>query len=183
MKNIKLFGATALLGLTFGFATMTQAAEVEVKSGDTLSQLAEAHNSTIEDLVAINGIQDANLIHVGQKLFTTYEEMGMVAQAPVAAEQTYVEPVYEEAYVAPVQETYSYSGSSSSAKEWIAQKESNGDYGASNGYHVGRYQLDPNYLNGDHSPENQERVADQYVADRYGSWENAQVFWMNNGWY
>ena len=39
------------------------------------------------------------------------------------------------------------------------------------------------YLNGDYSPANQERVADQYVAGRYGSWDAAKSFWLANGWY
>lgn len=35
----------------------------------------------------------------------------------------------------------------------------------------------------DYSPENQERVADSYVAERYGSWSAAKAFWLANGWY
>lgn len=81
------------------------------------------------------------------------------------------------------QEIGDYTGETNDAKEWIAQRESNGSYNARNGRYIGRYQLDSAYLNGDHSPENQERVADNYVKNRYGSWENAKVFWENNGWY
>ena len=81
------------------------------------------------------------------------------------------------------QSTTTYTGTSSSAKEWIAQKESGGSYTAQNGRYYGRYQLDSSYLNGDYSPANQERVADNYVANRYGSWENAQQFWLTHGWY
>lgn len=69
------------------------------------------------------------------------------------------------------------------AKEWIAQRESGGSYSATNGQYIGRYQLSASYLNGDYSAENQERVADQYVTSRYGSWEGAQSFWQANGWY
>ena len=78
-----------------------------------------------------------------------------------------------------------YTGIQSAAKEWIAQKESGGDYNAVNpsGKYIGRYQLDASYLKGDHSPENQERVADEYVKNRYGSWEAAKAFWEVNGWY
>lgn len=77
----------------------------------------------------------------------------------------------------------SYVGSSSSAKEIIAQRESGGSYNARNGQYIGRYQLSASYLNGDYSPANQERVADNYVSQRYGSWDNALAFWNNNGWY
>ena len=78
-----------------------------------------------------------------------------------------------------------YVGISSSAKEEIARRESGGDYNAVNpsGKYIGRYQLDKSYLNGDYSPENQERVADEYVTNRYGSWEAALEFWNANGWY
>lgn len=69
------------------------------------------------------------------------------------------------------------------AKEWIAQKESGGSYTATNGIYIGRYQLSNAYLNGDHSPENQDRVADEYVLQRYGSWSAAYQFWLANGWY
>lgn len=70
-----------------------------------------------------------------------------------------------------------------SAKEWIAQKESGGSYDAQNGRYIGRYQLTNSYLGGDYSQANQERVADSYVAQRYGSWEAAMAFHLANGWY
>lgn len=70
-----------------------------------------------------------------------------------------------------------------SAKDYIAQRESGGDYNARNGRYIGKYQLDESMLNGDYSPENQEETAERYVMERYGSWENAQEFWDNHGWY
>ncbi|MCR5524116.1 MAG: peptidase M23, partial [Lactobacillus sp.] len=69
------------------------------------------------------------------------------------------------------------------AKAWIAARESGGNYGAQNGQYIGKYQLSASYLNGDYSAANQERVADQYVASRYGSWSAAQSFWQSHGWY
>ena len=70
-----------------------------------------------------------------------------------------------------------------SAKDYIAWRESGGDYDARNGGYIGKYQLDESMLNGDYSPENQEETAERYVMERYGSWENAREFWNNNGWY
>lgn len=104
------------------------------------------------------------------------------AQAPAqnyqAPAQTYQAPA--QTYQAPAQ---SYTANNSSAKQIIAQRESGGSYNARNGQYIGKYQLSSAYLNGDYSPANQERVADQYVAQRYGSWDNALAFWNNNGWY
>ena len=114
---------------------------------------------------------------------TTYEE-------PAATEETNKtnETTTYEAPAAPAAESNTaaastVSGSEAEAKEWIAQKESGGSYTATNGRYIGRYQLTDSYLNGDYSAENQERVADAYVAGRYGSWTAAKNFWLNNGWY
>lgn len=83
--------------------------------------------------------------------------------------------------------TTSLSSSEEAAKEWIAQKESGGSYTVQNvnhyGNYYGKYQLSISYLNGDLSAANQEKVADQYVASRYGSWTAAQAFWESHRWY
>ncbi|MDD6432186.1 MAG: LysM peptidoglycan-binding domain-containing protein [Lactobacillaceae bacterium] len=84
---------------------------------------------------------------------------------------------------ANVNYTSSVSGNDAAAKAWIAARESGGSYTARNGQYVGKYQLSASYLNGDYSAANQERVADQYVASRYGSWSGAQAFWQSHGWY
>lgn len=75
--------------------------------------------------------------------------------------------------------------SEAEAKEWIAQHESGGDYNAvsPSGKYVGRYQLSRDKLNGDYSAANQEKVADSYVMNRYGSWAKAQEHWKKYGWY
>ncbi|MBD7895610.1 LysM peptidoglycan-binding domain-containing protein [Limosilactobacillus sp. Sa3CUN2] len=79
--------------------------------------------------------------------------------------------------------TSNVAGNDAAAKAWIAGRESGGNYGATNGQYIGKYQLSASYLNGDYSAANQERVADQYVASRYGSWSQAQAFWQSHGWY
>lgn len=79
--------------------------------------------------------------------------------------------------------TSTVSGDEAAAKAWIANKESGGSYTAQNGQYYGKYQLSSSYLNGDYSAENQEKVADNYVANRYGSWTAAQQFWQSHGWY
>lgn len=110
------------------------------------------------------------------------------------SQQTYEEPSYdyyeETTYYEEPADTYyeeeaSYQGDSNWAKEWIAQRESGGSYTAYNpaGGYYGRYQLNPSLVGYGASPAEQEAAADAYVAQRYGSWENAQAFWANNGWY
>ena len=75
------------------------------------------------------------------------------------------------------------SSSEQAARDWIASRESGGSYTAQNGNYYGKYQLSRAYLGGDYSAENQERVADSYVLNRYGSWANAKAHWLQNGWY
>lgn len=79
--------------------------------------------------------------------------------------------------------TSNLSAEEAAAKEEIARRESGGFYTAQNGQYYGRYQLTISYLNGDLSPENQERVADAYVYGRYGSWVAALAHSNAKGWY
>ena len=177
--------------LTFAQETTTYT----VKSGDTLSGIAEKYNTTVEKLAEKNKIKDIHLIYVDQVLVidgeapATSTTSAATAEAPVAAPAATETTTYEApaASVTVAEETSAststVSGSEAEAKEWIAQKESGGSYTATNGRYIGRYQLTDSYLNGDYSAENQERVADAYVAGRYGSWTAAKNFWLNNGWY
>lgn len=183
--------------LTFAQETTTYT----VKSGDTLSGIAEKYNTTVEKLAEKNKIKDIHLIYVDQVLVidgeapATATTSAATAEAPVAAPAATETTTYEApaASVTVAEETVAttetsaststVSGSEAEAKEWIAQKESGGSYTATNGRYIGRYQLTDSYLNGDYSAENQERVADAYVAGRYGSWTAAKNFWLNNGWY
>ena len=199
-KKIKttIAGVAALLAFFApALASAQETVTYTVKSGDTLSEIAEKYNTTAEKLAAKNNIKDIHLIYVDQVLViegtastaapaATTEETAPVAtetveEAPAATTTTTT-------YEAPAAESNTaaastVSGSEAEAKEWIAQKESGGSYTATNGQYIGRYQLTDSYLNGDYSAENQERVADAYVAGRYGSWTAAKNFWLNNGWY
>lgn len=110
-----------------------------------------------------------------------------VSQAPTAQTQTQTQSQAATTQTAATTSAKSYTSnatdSEASAKAWIAARESGGSYSASNGQYVGKYQLSASYLNGDYSAANQERVADQYVQSRYGSWTAAKAFWQANGWY
>jgi len=204
MKSLKtiLFGTTLAAGAALFMGTSAHADEAyTVQSGDTLSTISQKYvgdNSLIQTIAEANSISNIHLIFSGQELTIPTGEQ---AAAPVAT-QAPVEPVQETAPVvetpvveqapvveeAPVVEQapateVAVSTGTSDAKEWIAQKESSGSYTATNGRYIGRYQLDSSYLNGDYSAANQERVAEQYVASRYGSWDAAKAFWLANGWY
>ena len=202
-KKIKttLAGVAALFAVFApSFVSAQESSTYTVKEGDTLSEIAETHNTTVEKLAENNHIDNIHMIYVGQELVID----GPVAPATTPAPTTYAAPAAQDETVsAPVVETTeveeetpvvsetvaeetvasTVSGSEAEAKEWIAQKESGGSYTATNGRYIGRYQLTDSYLNGDYSAENQERVADAYVAGRYGSWTAAKNFWLNNGWY
>lgn len=69
------------------------------------------------------------------------------------------------------------------AKAWIANKESGGNYRATNGRYYGKYQLTRSYLKGDYSKANQEKTADKYAHNRYGSWTRAKSHWLSYGWF
>ena len=204
MTSLKtlLFGTTLAAGAAFFMGTTAHADEAyTVQSGDTLSTISQKYvgdNSLINAIAESNSISDINLIYSGQQLTiptegsaqAAAEPQATVQEAPVQAEQPVVqETVQTETQAAPVAETQSATEttttatSTNAAKEWIAQKESSGSYTATNGRYIGRYQLDSSYLNGDYSAANQEKVAEQYVASRYGSWEAAKAFWEANGWY
>ncbi|CIY16894.1 aggregation-promoting factor [Streptococcus pneumoniae] len=190
-KKIKatLAGVAALFAVFApSFVSAQESSTYTVKEGDTLSEIAETHNTTVEKLAENNHIDNIHLIYVGQELVID----GPVAPVATPAPATYAAPAAQDETVsAPVAETpvvsetvvSTVSGSEAEAKKWIAQKESGGSYTATNGRYIGRYQLTDSYLNGDYSAENQERVADAYVAGRYGSWTAAKNFWLNNGWY
>ena len=107
-------------------------------------------------------------------------------EAPVAQQQVQT-PQTQNVQQSSAQASTGYNsnvaGNDAAAKAWIAARESGGSYSARNGQYIGKYQLSASYLNGDYSEANQERVADQYVASRYGSWSAAQSFWQSHGWY
>ena len=202
-KKIKttIAGVAALLAFFApSLASAQETVTYTVKSGDTLSEIAEKYNTTVEKLAAKNNIKDIHLIYVDQVLViegtasTAAPAATTEESAPVATETVEEAPAATTTYEAPAAPATpaaesntaaasTVSGSEAEAKEWIAQKESGGSYTATNGQYIGRYQLTDSYLNGDYSAENQERVADAYVAGRYGSWTAAKNFWLNNGWY
>ena len=167
----------SLLSVMF-IPVLASAESYTVKSGDTLSAIAKEKNTTVDAIAQKNKISNVNLITVGQvleieddKATTNTTEQASTSKANTTQATT------------TVSASDGLSAEDAAAKEWIAQKESSGSYTAQNGQYYGRYQLSLSYLNGDLSPENQEKVANQYVINRYGSWSAAKNFWLANGWY
>ena len=157
---------------------LASAASYTVKSGDTLSAIAKEKNTTVDEIAKKNKISNVNLITVGQVLEIEDEK-----EATNTAKQAATSKANTTQATTTVSASDGLSAEDAAAKEWIAQKESSGSYTAQNGQYYGRYQLTITYLNGDLSPENQEKVANQYVVNRYGSWSAAKNFWLTNGWY
>lgn len=181
-----------------------------VKAGDTLSKIAQANGTTVDNIMSLNGLS-SDVIYVGQVLQLTGQ---VQTQSPA---QTYQQSVVQQqasdvntqqSQATSDQSNYqsqdagsyqsatpvassntnfgsSYTGSmnDNAAANWIAQRESGGSYTAQNGRYYGKYQLDLAYLGGDLSPQHQEEVASQYAQSRYGGWENAQLAWQSQGWW
>ncbi len=147
-SNIKTKFAGLAVVLAFLAPSLTFAQESKtytVKAGDTLSEIAETHNTTVEKLAKLNNIKNIHLIYVDQVLVIDGEapvvaatpattkpaapatteasattEAVAATEAPAPAATTPAPAVEESAPAAPV------SGSEAEAKEWIAQKESGG---------------------------------------------------------
>ena len=172
----RIIGLSLLSGMFI--PVLASAESYTVKSGDTLSAIAKEKNTTVDAIAKKNKISNVNLITVGQVLEIEDDKAttNTTEQASTSKDNT-------GQATTTVSASDGLSAEDVAAKEWIAQKESSGSYTAQNGQYYGRYQLSLSYLNGDLSPENQEKVANQYVVNRYGSWSAAKNFWLANGWY
>ena len=187
-KNlVKVFTTLGVVAL--GVSTTAVVANADmvytVQSGDTLSSISykfAKDNSLINEIAKDNNLSDINQLHVGQKLLI--KGNGEIAPLNDNDQNAASQNSNEDKDAAQkTSQSANLSSSEQAAKEWIAQRESGGSYTAQNGQYYGKYQLSSSYLNGDYSAANQERVADNYVASRYGSWTAAQQFWPSHGWY
>ena len=160
MKSFKtlLLSATlttaATAGLLFvGQSKASAATTYTVATGDTLSTIAQkfaGNTDLVNQIATTNNIQDINMIFVGEQLTIDTDQTATPVQtttpvvvAQPAAVQTPAPVVQAQPTVqaTPVQQTAAVAPTTSSAKEWIAQKESGGSYSARNGQMIGRDQL------------------------------------------
>lgn len=194
-------------GFTVAGAAAANADTVTVKSGDTLSQIADENNTTVSSIQSLNSLQNIHLIFPGQRLVinanngdaavSTQQSAQTMQQASQqqttrqasqqqttqqASQQQTMQQASQQQTTQTTQQAVA-SSSEQAARDWIASRESGGSYTAQNGNYYGKYQLSSAYLGGDYSAENQERVANSYVLNRYGSWANAKSHWLQNGWY
>ena len=194
-------------GFTVAGAAAANADTVTVKSGDTLSQIADENNTTVSSIQSLNSLQNIHLIFPGQKLVINANNGDVAVSTQQSAQTTQQASQQQTMQQASQQQTMQQasqqqttqqasqqqtmqttqqavaSSSEQAARDWIASRESGGSYTAQNGNYYGKYQLSSAYLGGDYSAENQERVANSYVLNRYGSWANAKSHWLQNGWY
>lgn len=155
--------------------------KIQVKYGDTVSELAEQYGTTTDAIVQANNLCDPNFILAGQNLVIPAKGQSVQAVSQAQAIESTGSSSSSESEVSAV--GTGESSAEASARAWIVQRESGGDYNARNGKYIGKYQLDKSYLNGDYSPANQEKTAERYVKQRYGSWVNAQKHWQTHNWY
>lgn len=204
--NKLLLSATAAAGFFAATTAVANADTVTVQAGDTVSEIANKYNTTVEEIQNLNQLENVNLIYVGEELVvntngqaaTTASSEAPAAtatvssQAPVQQAPAQQTPAQQQVASAPAQQATSQqtytaptaaSADEASAREFIAARESGGSYSAANGQYYGKYQLSRSYLGGDLSAANQERVANNYVQSRYGSWTAAKNHWLQNGWY
>ena len=180
-KNLIYVGQKLVIGDdgTVCVATPQQAASLPQASA-TANAATSAPAPASQAAPAVDSSAASQSSSVSQS--SNAAESTQVAQAPAASAAT------SAAVTAPTTSTATTtttpaSSSEEAARQWIIQHESGGNYSAQNGQYYGAYQLSLAYLNGDLSASNQDAVANQYVASRYGSWAAAQAFWQQNGWY
>ena len=155
--------------------------KIQVKYGDTVSELAEQYGTTTDAIVQANNLRNPNFILAGQNLVIPAKGQSVQAASQAQTVESTGSSSTSESEVSAV--GTGESSAEASARAWIVQRESGGDYNARNGKYIGKYQLDKSYLNGDYSPANQEKTAERYVKQRYGSWVNAQKHWQTHNWY
>jgi len=196
---VNTLGTVAIVGAGIFATNVTANADtnVTVKQGDSVWSLANKYDSSVNAIESANSLSNSNLIYVGQTLSVPSSQQATTTSTNNVASQNTTTTANQTSQSTTSQSSQAttntqassktastgVSGSEASAKAWIANKESGGSYSATNGQYIGKYQLSSSYLNGDYSAANQEKVANSYVASRYGSWSAAQSFWQANGWY
>lgn len=201
MKNAKLILSSVVTLATMGMTAGVASADTySVKSGDTLSEIAETNNTTIEKLAALNGITNVNFLSIGQKIevsadASTAESAAVTTTATSEATTTTSEATTTVATATTTSTTSSATTTSGSVYDqfiaaggtdamWtaIVMPESGGnpDAVSANGYR-GLGQTKEAWGTGSVATQTAGMI--NYAVSRYGSIENAISFRQANGWW
>lgn len=126
-------------GFTVAGAAAANADTVTVKSGDTLSQIADENNTTVSSIQSLNSLQNIHLIFPGQKLVinanngdaavSTQQSAQTVQQASQqqttqqASQQQTTQQASQQQTMQTTQQAVA-SSSEQAARDWIASRES-----------------------------------------------------------
>lgn len=194
MKNAKLILSSVVTLATMGMTAGVASADTySVKSGDTLSEIAETNNTTIEKLAALNGITNVNFLSIGQKIevsadastlesaavttTTTSEATTTVATATTTSTTSSATTTSGSVY-----DQFIAAGGTDAMWTAIVMPESGGnpDAVSANGYR-GLGQTKEAWGTGSVATQTAGMI--NYAVSRYGSIENAISFRQANGWW
>lgn len=208
--NVKmLVSAGVAVGALFFGGAVVSADEYTVQNGDTVWDIAQAHDTTIENIENLNPTIDktTHLIQIGDKLEldsdntqvqTVQQDEVQVdsaqtgsqyyyynePQTPVVQQQTPVQSNssnVEQQNDGSVKSQFLSAGGTEAMWSTIVMPESGGNVNASNGQYHGLGQTNQSWGYG--SIDNQTKGMIQYANERYGSINGALSFRQSHGWW
>ncbi len=194
MKNAKLILSSVVTLATMGMTAGVASADTySVKSGDTLSEIAETNNTTIEKLAALNGITNVNFLSIGQEIevsadASTAESAAVTTTATSEATTTVATATTTSTTSSAtttsgsVYDQFIAAGGTDAMWTAIVMPESGGNPDAisANGYR-GLGQTKEAWGTGSVATQTAGMI--NYAVSRYGSIENAISFRQANGWW
>ncbi len=194
MKNAKLILSSVVTLATMGMTAGVASADTySVKSGDTLSEIAETNNTTIEKLAALNGITNVDFLSIGQEIevsadASTAESAAVTTTATSEATTTVATATTTSTTSSAtttsgsVYDQFIAAGGTDAMWTAIVMPESGGnpDAVSANGYR-GLGQTKEAWGTGSVATQTAGMI--NYAVSRYGSIENAISFRQANGWW
>lgn len=212
IANVKmLVSAGVAVGALFLGGAVVSADEYTVQNGDTIWDIAQAHDTTIENIENLNPTIDktTHLIQIGDKLELDSENTQVQTvqqdevqvdsaqtgsqyyyydepQTPVVQQQTPVQNnssnvEQEQQNNGSVKSQFLAAGGTEAMWSTIVMPESGGNVNASNGQYHGLGQTNQSWGYG--SIDNQTKGMIQYANERYGSINGALSFRQSHGWW
>ena len=186
--------------------TVVDSSHVQVVSGDTLSKIAQEHDTTVSQLAQDNNISNVDLIHVGDVIAVTpgsesSESTNQQATSTVEYQNTNINNTGNNVNTGTASQSVSnnYNNSSVTSENstvhdqfinaggteamWnaIVMPESGGNPNATNGQYSGLGQTNQSWGTGTVAQQTQGMI--NYANSRYGSISNAISFRASNGWW